>query len=126
EVAKRINERVSLAEMYRVMGELMVAKSAVRSGSGSDAIQAVGQADSTDDFLTQAEGWFHQAIETARQQDAKLWELLSATSLSRLYLKQNKRQDARRVLSVVYEWFTEGFNTESLREARALLNELQS
>ena len=116
-LAERINEGVSLAEMYRVMGELMIAKSVVRSGSVGAALEA--------DTLMQAESWFHRAIETARQQNAKLWELLSATSLSRLYMKQNRKEDARLVLAGVYEWFSEGFNTESLREARSLLDQLQ-
>ena len=117
ELARRINEGVSLAEMYRVMGELMVAKSEAVSGSVGGALEP--------DSLMQAESWFHRAIDTARQQNAKLSELLSATSMSRLYMKQNRKEDARRVLTGVYEWFSEGFNTESLREARSLLDELQ-
>jgi len=114
ELAKRINENVSLAEMYRVMGELMLARSDQQPESLNGRT----------DFLTQAETWFLRALETARLQNAKLWELLSATSLSRLYRRQNRNEDARRVLSGVYNWFTEGFTTDSLREARALLDEL--
>jgi tetratricopeptide (TPR) repeat protein len=117
ELARRINEGVSLAEMYRVMGELMVAKSEAVSGSVGAAVES--------DTLMQAESWFHRAIETARQQNAKLWELLSATSLSRLYMKQNRKDDARPILAGVYEWFSEGFNTESLRGARSLLDQME-
>ena len=114
ELARRINERVSLAEMYRVMGEVMVVRSDQRSDSEDKS-----------ESMAEAETWFLRALETARLQNAKLWELLSATSLSRLYLKQDRRQDARLVLSGVYGWFTEGFNAHSLREAKALLDTLQ-
>jgi adenylate cyclase len=113
ELANRISEGVSLAEMYRVMGELMVARSA-----------KVSEPDARTNALTEAETWFRRAIQTAQHQNAKLWELLSATSLSRLYLKQDKKDEALTVLSGVYNWFTEGFNTESLRDARAILDQL--
>jgi len=122
-LAERINEGVSLAEMYRVMGELMVAKSA--SSSGEIVSAEASEQDTNLDYSNQAESWFARAIETSRRQNAKLWELLSTTSLSRLYLKQQKKAEARKVLSGVYQWFNEGFNTESLRAAKALLDELQ-
>ena len=70
-------------------------------------------------------GRFNQrAIEQARQQNAKSLELRAATSLARFWRDQNKRTEAREVLAPVYGWFTEGFDTPDLREARALLIEL--
>ena len=64
------------------------------------------------------------AIKIARQQKAKSWELRAATSLAGLYKNQNKRGEARRLLTEIYEGFTEGFDTLDLREAKALLDEL--
>jgi predicted ATPase len=72
----------------------------------------------------QAEACFQQALDVARQQQAKSWELRAATSLARLWQAQDKRQDAYDVLAPVYEWFTEGFDTADLQEARTLLDEL--
>ena len=72
----------------------------------------------------QAEACFHQALDVARQQQAKSWELRAATSLARLWQSQDKRQDAYDLLAPVYEWFTEGFDTADLQEAQALLEEV--
>jgi predicted ATPase len=73
----------------------------------------------------QAEACFHQALDVARQQQAKSWELRAATSLARLWQSQGKRQDAYDVLAPVYHWFTEGFDTADLQEAKTLLDQLQ-
>jgi tetratricopeptide (TPR) repeat protein len=67
---------------------------------------------------------YREAIEIARQQSAKLWELCAATSLARLWRDQGKRADARDLLAPVYRWFTEGFGTPVVQEAKALLDEL--
>jgi predicted ATPase len=67
---------------------------------------------------------FHQALAVARRQGAKAWELRAATSLARLWQRQGKRDEARQLLAPVYGWFTEGFDTTDLREAKALLDEL--
>jgi len=72
----------------------------------------------------QAERCFHQALSVARSQQAKSWELRTATSLARLWQSQGKRQDAYDLLAPVYGWFTEGFDTADLQEAKALLKEL--
>jgi predicted ATPase len=72
----------------------------------------------------QAECCFHQALEIARQQQAKSLELRAATSLSRLWQQQGQRTDAYELLAPVYGWFTEGFDTADLQEAKALLEEL--
>jgi predicted ATPase len=74
--------------------------------------------------LTKAEAYFERALEVARQQHAKSWELRAATSLARLWRDQGKLQQARELLALVYGWFTEGFDTLDLKEAKALLGEL--
>ena len=71
-----------------------------------------------------AEAYFDRALTVARQQQAKSWELRAATSLARLWRDQGKVQLARELLAPVYGWFTEGFETRDLKEAKALLEEL--
>ena len=71
-----------------------------------------------------AEECFQQALDVARQQQAKSWELRAAMSLSRLWQRQGKRDAARQLLAPIYGWFTEGFDTADLQEARVLLEEL--
>jgi predicted ATPase len=71
-----------------------------------------------------AEAYFERALEVARQQQAKSWELRAATSLARLWRDQNKVQQARELLAPIYGWFTEGFDTRDLKEAKALLHSL--
>jgi predicted ATPase len=71
-----------------------------------------------------AEATYHEAIAIAQQQCAKLWELRAATSLARLWRKQGKRSEARELLTPVYAWFTEGFGTPVLQEAKALLEDI--
>ena len=97
-------ERWIEAEVNRVAGEI-VAKPPER-----DTINA--------------EAHFQTALQIARQQQAKSWELRAATSLARLWRDQGKPQQARELLAPVYGWFTEGFNTRDLKEAKALLEEL--
>ncbi len=92
------------AELHRLKGELLLQ-------------QATPDA-------SQSEACFHQALDVARAQQAKSWELRAATSLARLWQSQDKRQDAHDLLAPVYEWFTEGFDTADLKEAKALLNAL--
>ena len=72
----------------------------------------------------EAEECFHQAIAIARRQSAKSWELRAATSLARLWQQQGKKKEARQMLAEIYGWFTEGFDTKELKEAKALLEEL--
>jgi predicted ATPase len=72
----------------------------------------------------EAEICFHQALEIARRQQAKSWELRAATSLARLWQRQGKRTAAHELLAPVYGWFTEGFDTADLQEAKALLDAL--
>jgi predicted ATPase len=71
-----------------------------------------------------AEKYFERALSVARQQRTKSWELRASMSLARLWRDQGKVQQARELLAPVYGWFTEGFDTRDLKEARALLDEL--
>jgi predicted ATPase len=71
-----------------------------------------------------AETCFQQALAVARGQGARWWELRAATSLARLWQQQGKRQEAHDLLAPVYGWFTEGFDTADLQEAKALLDVL--
>jgi predicted ATPase len=71
-----------------------------------------------------AKAYFDRALAVARQQQAKSWELRAAMSLARLWRDQGKRDEARNLLAPVYGWFTEGFGTRDLKEAKALLDDL--
>jgi len=71
-----------------------------------------------------AETCFQQALAVAQRQQAKSWELRAAMSLSRLWTRQGKRDEARELLAPIYGWFTEGFDTADLQEAKILLEEL--
>ena len=73
-----------------------------------------------------AEAYFERALAIAREQQAKSWELRAAMSMARLWRDQGKRQQAHELLAPVYSWFTEGFDTLDLKEAKALLDDLVS
>jgi len=73
-----------------------------------------------------AEAYFERALAVAREQQAKSWELRAAMSMARLWRDQGKRQDAHKLLAPVFSWFTEGFDTRDLKEAKALFDELAS
>ena len=72
----------------------------------------------------QAETCWHRALDIARHQQTKSWELRAATSLARLWQQQSKRAEARELLAPIYHWFTEGFDTADLQDAKVLLEEL--
>jgi predicted ATPase len=72
----------------------------------------------------EAEAWLQRALDVARRQEAKSLELRAAMSLSRLWQQQGKRAEAYEFLAPIYGWFTEGFDTADLQEAKALLDEL--
>ena len=95
-------ERWLEAELYRHKGQLLL-----RQGQSEDA-----------------EDFYRKALSIAREQEAKLWELRAAVSLARLRRDQSRHAEARDLLSPVYGWFTEGFDTPDLKEAKALLDEL--
>ena len=88
-------------EMHRLKGELLLARAP--------------------EHPTDAEACFRQAIALARRQGANSWELRAVLSLSRLYHQQGKKEEARPMLAEIYGWFTEGFDTADLQEAKALL-----
>ena len=73
--------------------------------------------------VARAEACFERALSVARQQHAKSWELRAAMSLARLWRDQGKVRQARELLAPVYRWFTEGFDTRDLKNAKALLEE---
>jgi predicted ATPase len=75
-------------------------------------------------YAAEAEACFQQALDIARRQQAKLLELRAGMSLSRLWQQQGKRAEAYEVLAPIYGWFTEGFDTADLQEAKALLEAL--
>ena len=100
---ERTGQQYYEAELHRLKGELLLAQD---SSNG------------------QAEQSFRAAIEIARKQHAKSWELRATTSLARLLAKQGKRDKARPMLAEIYNWFTEGFDTADLKDAKALLEEL--
>jgi predicted ATPase len=105
EAVDRTNERWCEAEVLRVAGEVALL------GPEQDSA---------------AQKHFERALAVARQQQAKSWELRAAMSLARLWRDQCKVQQARELLAPVYGWFTEGFNTRDLKEAKVLLEELAS
>jgi predicted ATPase len=72
----------------------------------------------------EAEAWLQRALDVARRQEAKSLELRAAMSLSRLWQQQGKQKEARELLAPIYGWFTEGFDTADLQEARVLLEQL--
>ena len=74
--------------------------------------------------IEEAEALFGHALEIARRQEAKTFELRAATSLARLWQRQGKRDAARTLLAPLYAWFTEGFDTRDLQDAKALLDDL--
>jgi predicted ATPase len=79
---------------------------------------------SSEPDAAKAQAYFERALAVARQQQAKSWELRAAMSLARLWRDQGKRDKARELLAPVYGWFTEGFDTRDLKEAKALLEQL--
>jgi predicted ATPase len=104
------------AELYRLQGELSLQSRQVKTSQdkseGKTSLEA------------EAEECFWKALDVARRQSAKSLELRAAMSLSRLWQQQNKGDEARRMLAEIYGWFTEGFDTADLQEAKALLEEL--
>jgi predicted ATPase len=79
----------------------------------------------TPDNTSEAEASFHQALAIARRQQARSWELRAAMSLSRLWQQQGKRADSRKLLTEIYGWFTDGFDTRDLH-AKGLMDALAS
>jgi predicted ATPase len=102
-IVERTGERWFAAELNRYAGQLVLQQGDVKT----------------------AEEHYYKALRIAREQEAKLWELRAAMSLARLRRDQGRRAEARELLTPVYDWFTEGFDTQHLKEARSLLEELR-
>jgi predicted ATPase len=113
-------ERYSEAELYRVKGELTLQKFHVPGLT----LQVADPRSLMPDAQGEAEICFLKAIEVARKQQAKSRELRAATSLARFWQQGGKRAEDHNLLSKVYNWFTEGFDTKDLQEAKALIEEL--
>jgi len=105
ETAHRTGHRLQKAELYRLKGELLL---------------------ETPRDEPEAEACFRQAIQIARLQSAKWWELRATVSLAGLLASQSRCAEARKMLTDVYNWFTEGFDTADLKNAKALLDELRA
>jgi predicted ATPase len=103
ETAQQTGQRLHEAELYRLKGELLLKPPCNEP---------------------EAETCFQRAIEIARGQSAKWWELRATSGLARLLAKQGRRDEARAMLAEIYNWFTEGFDTADLKDAKALLDEL--
>jgi len=104
QIVERTGERWLEAELYRHKGQLLL-----RQGHTDAAVEL-----------------YHKALGIAREQEAKLWELRAAVSLARLRRDKGRRAETRELLAPVYSWFTEGFDTADLKDAKALLDELGS
>jgi predicted ATPase len=104
QIVERTGERWLAAELYRHKGQLLLRQ---------------GQSEA-------AEELYRKALSVAQQQEAKLWELRAAMSLARLRRDQGRRAEARDLLAPVYGWFAEGFDTQDLKEAKALLEALNA
>jgi predicted ATPase len=103
-VAEKNDDRCHEAELHRLQGELVLAESPEQVGA--------------------AEVWFRKAIDMARVQQSRAWELRATMSLARLWQKRGRRDDARNTLAAIYGSYTEGFTTPDLAEAAALLGPL--
>jgi predicted ATPase len=109
DIANQTGDHHFLANLHRLKGELLLKR---RAEGPESKIEE------------QAEACFRQAIEVARKQSAKVYELRATTSLARLLAQQARRKEVRTMLAEIYNWFTEGFDTADLKEAKALLDEL--
>ena len=105
-LAQLERSRHNEAEVYRLKGEAIL----MRDSSA----------------IAESEKAYRKAIEIAKGQSAKWWELRATTSLARLLRDTNRRDEARAMLAGIYNWFTEGFDTADLKDAKALLDELNA
>jgi predicted ATPase len=104
EAVETTKERICEAEVHRIAGEIALRR------AEPDAAKA--------------QAYFQRALAVAREQQAKSWDLRAVMGMARLWRDQGKRDEARELLAPVYSWFTEGFDTRDLKEAKALLDEL--
>ncbi len=112
QVANKSGEHSYVAELHRLRGELLLQRTSAQQREIK--------------IEQQAEACYRQAIEVARHQSDRSIELRATTSLARLLAKQDRRDEARAMLAEIYGWFTEGFDTADLKDAKALLDELSA
>jgi adenylate cyclase len=116
----RTGQHVFEAELQRMKGEILIADCGMRNAeSGKENPQSAIR-----NPQSEAEACFRHAVDSARRQGAKSYELAAALSLGRLWREQGKHDEARALLAEIYGWFTEGFETRDLRAAKVLLDEL--
>jgi predicted ATPase len=115
DIVDKTGKRIDEAGLYRRQGELLLLGESL-----GHRTQGARQK-----LAAEAEACFHRALAVARQQQAKILELRAAVSLSRLWQRQGKRSAARDLLAPIYRWFTEGFDTPDLQDAKALLEALE-
>jgi predicted ATPase len=129
-LAEAYGELGQFDDAWRCIGEALTAidttkerwfEAEVNRIAGEIALKSLVEPDAA-----KAEAYFECALTVARQQQAKSWELRAAMSLARLWRDQGKREEARDLLAPVYGWFTEGFDTRDLKEAKNFLDELSS
>ena len=123
----RTEERAQEAELHRLQGELILQKFKAcpepsRRIQGSKPVLSEVEGFNGEE---EAEACFHKALAIAQHQEAKSWELRAVMSLARLWQQQGKVDEARELLAPVYNWFTEGFDTADLKDAKRLLEELR-
>jgi hypothetical protein len=99
---------------------VLLAEAAAHTGQVAEGLRLLAEALAAFEAGGQGDACFHRALTIARQQQAKAWELRVAASLARLWQCQGKRQEAYDLLAPIYGWFTEGFDTADLQEARAM------
>lgn len=115
-MAEETGEHLWAAELHRLRGVLLCQVGSPPATGQAHPVTVPG--------IPQPEACFHRALAIARDQQAKTWELRAAVSLSRLWQQQGRRQAAYDLLAPLYHWFTEGFDTADLQEARVLLESL--
>ena len=114
-------------DAWRCIGEAMTAVETTKERWCEAEINRIAgeiALKSAEPDVTKAEAYIERALAVSRKQQAKSWELRAAMSMARLWRDQGRRQQARELLAPVYGWFTEGFDTLDLKEAKALLDEL--
>jgi hypothetical protein len=117
---ERTGMRATEAEVWRVRGELLLADDGPRTMDDGEPSSSVVRGPSSS-----PEACFHRALAVAREQQARWLELRASVSLARLWQAQGRRDEARELLAGIYGWFTEGFDTVDLAEAKALLAQLE-
>jgi hypothetical protein len=124
-IAQQTGQRVQEVWLLWLKGELSLKSRQVKASQGKSGVRSPESEGTSPQAEAEAEACFRKSLMLAQHQGAKWLELRAATSLSRLWQQQGKKEEARQMLAEVYGWFTEGFDTANLKEAWALLEELE-